>query len=146
MCTKMSENELRNAVSEFRKKAHEFYAIAKEKVEFPFEELFFIETVSAAYELLNSGKKIDGLRVKLLATKRIMEANPMFSVFKVLKKCEDVIVANRKGSYFSWRNYCEQYLRRTDPENAADRITTLLFKVFSFTPIIGFIMVIYPQK
>lgn len=120
MCTQMNENELRNAVNEFKGKARNFYAIAKSQVELPFDELFFVETTAAAYELLKSGKKVDGIKVIMLAVNKIMAKNPLYSRVKVYRKCKAVFDANRNGCDFSWKHYCEQYFKRIYPQNAEE--------------------------
>lgn len=120
MCT-LTANELRIAVSEFRDKAHKFFENAKEKAEFPFEELFFMETVTVAYELMLSGKKTDGSKIVWLATKKIMSENPMFSRIKAYLGCKKVVDGNRNGMIFSWQNYCEKYLERAYPDDFHDR-------------------------
>lgn len=132
MRTTINENELRNAVDEFKVKALNFYVIAKSQVELPFEELFFIETTAAAYELLQSGKKVDGFKVIMLAVNNIMAKNPLYSRVKVYRKCKAVFDANKNGYIFSWEHYCEQYFKRIYPQDADELRSKMWEKVWHY--------------
>lgn len=126
-CT--GKDSLRLSVSEFQKKAQAFWKIAREQAEFPFEEMFFVATVSAEYELLLQGKRFDGLGVLHLAVSRIMETNPHFSRLKAYISCKKVMTADKGDMFFCWKHYCEGFLQRTDSENPLERGNEMVFQV-----------------
>ena len=132
MCTKLDENALRDAVNEFKGKARNFHIIASSDVELPFEELFFVETAAAEYEVLLSDKKVDGYRVIHLAVKRIMAENPMYSRVKVYMKCRDIYTGNKSGMFFSWKHYAEQYFKRVFPNVAQELISKMRKYVWKY--------------
>ena len=118
MCTKMNDDELRDAVVEYRNKAHEFFLFAKRNLGLPFEELYFEESISTAYEFLLRGKEINCYDVIFTATKKIMNENPKLSWLKVFKSCRDVVIGVKDKKIFYWKNYAESYLKIKYPENS----------------------------
>lgn len=132
MCTILNEDELRDAVNEFKANARKFYTIAARDLQLPFEEYFFVETAAAEYELLLAGKKVDGIKVINLAVKRILAENPMFSRLKVYRKCKDVFDGNRRGIQFSWENYCKQFFKRLYKSQSNELVSKMTCKVWGY--------------
>ena len=130
MCTEM----LRISVGEYRKRASEFFALVKRKVEMPFEEMYFIEAVSTAYELLQKGKKVDGMVIRFATAKNIVNAHPNMSWLKVFMKCGAVIDAVKDGDKFDWSHYCEECIRRIYPDTQLQRINYLRCMVAEYKP------------
>lgn len=132
MCTKLNEDELRDAVNEFKANARKFHTVAARDLQLPYEEYFFVETVAAEYELLLAEKKVDGVKVINLAVKRILAENPMFSRLKVYGKCKDVFDGNRNGIQFSWANYCKQFFKRLYSDKFEELTNKMLCEVFGY--------------
>lgn len=116
MCTKLNDEDLRSAIIEYRSKAHDFFSFAKENFDLPFEELYFIETITAAYELLREDRHIICYSVIFKATYKIISENPNLSLFKVLKKCRDVVLGLNGKEIIFWKEYAESYLKIKYPE------------------------------
>ena len=132
MCTKMNEDELRSAVSEFKAKARKFHTIAARDLQLPYEEYFFVETAAAEYELLLAGKRVDGVKVINLAVRRILAENPMFSRLKVYGKCRAVFNGERKGIQFSWKNYCKQFFKRLYNSQSNELVNKMSCRVLGY--------------